>query len=108
MPIQVETPYFPHISTKFIQITFFLCVCLCYEFLAKCIPVTVRKQSILMMPQTVLKQQTALSPFFTSKHSLLILIIFRGLALQVVHAVHITVRSPERQLTMLVFLPFYE
>lgn len=60
------------------------------------------------MPQAVLMKQTALSLFFTSKHSLIILVIFRDLALQVVHAVHITGKSPERQFIMLVFLPFYE
>lgn len=85
-----------------------VCVCVCYEFLAKCIPVTVRKQSIFIMPPTVLMKQTALSHFFTSKHSLLILIIFRDLALHIVHAVHITGKSPERQVLMLEFLQFYE
>lgn len=86
----------------------YLFICNYYEFLAKCIPVTVRKQSILMMPQAVLMKQTALSLFFTSKHSLLIPIIFRDLSLQVVHAAHITGKNKERQLIMLVFLSFHE
>lgn len=83
--IQVEMLYFPHISAKPPFFSFLFFFPLHYEFFAKCIHVTVRKQSILMMLQAVLMKQTELNLFFTSRHSLLIPIILRHLSLQVVY-----------------------
>jgi len=59
--------------------------------------VTIRKQCILIV-QAVLMKQANLSNFFISEHSLLILIICKDLALQVVRAVHITGKSKDNYL----------